>query len=93
MLFSQQVFLLVMQGAEELPAGPTVQVIAFIPLWTEMFQRWAEAPHSIPAASEHKLGSEGIMHFMLAELSRPACPAHSFPAGKPLAGLRPPQHS
>lgn len=34
-LLSQQVFLLVMQRTEELPAGRIVQVIAVIPLWTE----------------------------------------------------------
>ena len=35
MLLSQQVLPLVMQGTEELPAGPTVQVIILIALWTE----------------------------------------------------------
>ena len=34
-LLPQQVLSLVMQGTEELPAGPTVQVIILIPLWTE----------------------------------------------------------
>lgn len=35
MLLPQQVLPLVMQGTEELPAGPTVQVIILIPLRTE----------------------------------------------------------
>ena len=35
MLLPQQVLPLVMQGTEELPAGPTVQVIVLIALWTE----------------------------------------------------------
>ena len=35
MLFPQQVLPRVMQGTEELPAGPTVQVIVLIALWTE----------------------------------------------------------
>ena len=37
MLLPQQVLPLVMQGTEELPAGPTVQVIVLIGLWTEIF--------------------------------------------------------
>ena len=45
-LFPQQVLLLVVQGAEELPAGPAVQVAASIPLWTEAFRRWAETQGS-----------------------------------------------
>ena len=36
MLLPQQVLPLVMQGTEELPAGPTVQVIVLIGLWTEI---------------------------------------------------------